>query len=91
MGGIEIHVTVAELTNHVSHNLKQLLLRHRLRDARRIALTNFVPVKTIFLRFEREETVASIECLPKGLEVTRPGVGGHVFRDAGDECQACDE
>ena len=68
-GGVEVHVTVFQLGEHVGEYLKELVVVHRPFRAYLIYIIYGVPVEAIDLLLVVEEAVVLVDDAPQGLEV----------------------
>ena len=68
-GGIEVHVSVAQLRQHVGEHLEELVVVELSHRAYLIFIIYTVPVESVNLVFIVVETVVLIDDLPQGFEV----------------------
>ena len=84
-GGVEVHVSVFQLGEHVGEYLEELVVVHRSFRAYLIYIIYSVPVETIDLLFVVEEAVVLVDDAPQGLEVTLRRVFVLCHIDTGSE------
>lgn len=85
VGGIEVHMAVAQLGEHGGTDLEEGFGGHPIGDGWRIACVHFVPVYAILRLLFSKEAVVGIDSFPQSLEISCRRVGGHILGDTGGE------